>query len=103
MLSSEGESVYDRHKESNVKVAARTVFICSVVYVGIGVFIGSILKDTQCVEVADRVCMDRISRYSPVMNEVRPDWYSIRFNSSFLHQNINNNKRDRRSMLLGML
>ncbi|KAH7117709.1 hypothetical protein B0J11DRAFT_552470 [Dendryphion nanum] len=72
MLSSEGESVHDRHKESNAKVAARTVFICSVVYVGIGVFIGTILKDTQCVEVADRFRMDRISRYSPVMNELVP-------------------------------
>ncbi|EDU46407.1 conserved hypothetical protein [Pyrenophora tritici-repentis Pt-1C-BFP] len=36
----------------------------------------------------DEFCIHHISRYSPVVRDVKPNWHTQQFNGSFLHQNI---------------
>jgi hypothetical protein len=71
----------------DVKIAVRTLILCTVVYLGAGLWLASSYRHATVVADADAFCMNHISRYSPVVSEVKPGWHDQQFNGSFLHLN----------------
>lgn len=91
-------------KEPTTTIVIRTVLSCTSIYIGIGIWFGVILRHTGFVGDVDKVCLHHISQYcvsispsneddadrisAPVVNEVRPNWHTIRYNGTFFHENI---------------
>ncbi|KAF1979261.1 hypothetical protein BU23DRAFT_576903 [Bimuria novae-zelandiae CBS 107.79] len=39
-------------------------------------------------EAADEACMQHVSHYSPLVKVVKPRWHTVRFNGSFMRENV---------------
>ncbi|KAF1938481.1 hypothetical protein EJ02DRAFT_425704 [Clathrospora elynae] len=72
----------------DVRVAVKTLVLCTIVYVGAAMWIAFSVQRTTFVADPDDFCLHHVSHYSPVVKEVKPNWHTKLFNGSFLHQNI---------------
>ena len=111
LLASSSSSTLDTLKPDHpdrtnrdVRVALKTLALCSLVYVGAAVCVALSVRKTIFVVDADEFCLHHVSRYckwaeldhtawslicaAPVVKEVKPNWHTQLFNGSFLHQNI---------------
>ncbi|KAF2006138.1 hypothetical protein P154DRAFT_422717 [Amniculicola lignicola CBS 123094] len=85
-LSTQHVRTWERHP--GVKfVFASVVFLTTFNLVQI-LWVGLQFHRGQFVTDADGFCMNHISKYSPVVRDVEPDWHTVQFNGSFLKQNI---------------
>jgi hypothetical protein len=109
LLSSSNESLpvtylANGHGKAATTIALRTALLCTAVYFGIGIWLGLIVKNTRFINDVDTFCLHHISQYcvsissstgavadiipAPVVNEVKPNWHTIRYNGTFFHENI---------------
>ncbi|KAI4613585.1 uncharacterized protein J4E87_009713 [Alternaria ethzedia] len=72
----------------DVRVAVRTLIACTIVYVGAALWIAFTVNSSALISDPDDFCIHHVSRYSPVVRDVKPNWHTQLFNGSFLHQNI---------------
>ncbi|KAL6154399.1 hypothetical protein ACJBU6_07662 [Exserohilum turcicum] len=72
----------------DVRIAVRTLVLCTIVYVGATLWITSKVNKATLIANPDDFCIHHVSQYSPVVRDVKPNWHTQLFNGSFLHQNI---------------
>ncbi|EFQ91715.1 hypothetical protein CFE70_007643 [Pyrenophora teres f. teres 0-1] len=72
----------------DIQVAARTLILCTIAYVGAAIWMAFGMSKMPLLANPDEFCIHHISRYSPVVRDVKPNWHTQLFNGSFLHQNI---------------
>ncbi|KAF1952071.1 hypothetical protein CC80DRAFT_508414 [Byssothecium circinans] len=82
------DKVIEDRRRRDFKVAARTLVLSSALYILIGLWIALSVGHATCISDADEFCIRHVSRYSPLVNEVKPNWRTIQFNGSFLHENV---------------
>ncbi|KAF2878243.1 hypothetical protein BDV95DRAFT_478877 [Massariosphaeria phaeospora] len=87
-LSSAPQQLDKDRAHDELRIAVRAVFVCTVIYIAIGIAIGLSFKSGEFVTNPDEFCINHISRYSPLVGEVKPSWKIVQFNGSFLHENI---------------
>ncbi|CAN9366594.1 unnamed protein product [Alternaria alternata] len=71
----------------DVQVAVRTLIACTIVYVGAAMWIAFTVNGSNLITGPDDFCIHHVSRYSPVVRDVQPNWHTQLFNGSFVHQN----------------
>jgi hypothetical protein len=86
----------------DIKIAVRTLVLCTIVYVGAGLWFASSFRHAAFVSDADDFCLQHVSRYCKslcvdlmiwltekalVVRDVKPGWHDKLFNGTFLHQN----------------
>ncbi|KAF2016383.1 hypothetical protein BU24DRAFT_492479 [Aaosphaeria arxii CBS 175.79] len=77
-----------RRHDSEAKIAVKTTFICSAIYLSITILVCLVLKDAQFVDDIDVACLNHVSSYSPIVKEVKPGWHVRQYNGSFLHETV---------------
>jgi hypothetical protein len=71
----------------DIRIAVRTLALCTVIYLGAGLWLISSLRYDIFVADVDDTCLHHVSRYSPLVREIKPGWHDRQFNGSFLHLN----------------
>ncbi|KAF2855073.1 hypothetical protein T440DRAFT_539186 [Plenodomus tracheiphilus IPT5] len=77
----------DRYSR-DIQIAVRTLVLCTVVYVGAALWVVFSVRKTSFVADPDAFCIHHVSRYSPIVREVKPNWHTKLFNGTFLHENV---------------
>ncbi|KAF2129162.1 hypothetical protein P153DRAFT_341721 [Dothidotthia symphoricarpi CBS 119687] len=72
-----------------LRIATKTLILCSIIYLSAGLWVGLRARSTTCVNSpdVDELCMRHVSVYSPIVRDVPPGWHTQRFNGTFLHEN----------------
>ncbi|RII24742.1 hypothetical protein CUC08_Gglean011754 [Alternaria sp. MG1] len=81
------KSQANERSSRDVQVAVRTLIACTIVYVGAAMWIAFTVNGSNLITDPDDFCIHHVSRYSPVVRDVQPNWHTQLFNGSFLHQN----------------
>ncbi|KAF2463585.1 uncharacterized protein BDR25DRAFT_337742 [Lindgomyces ingoldianus] len=94
LLSSSSTSTITLRDVSNdnnhrvIFIALVASIICSSITLGLALWIGLRWQGGQFVFDADKFCIYHLSRYSPLVKEVQPNWHVVHFNGSFLKENV---------------
>ncbi|KAF2676276.1 hypothetical protein K458DRAFT_322434 [Lentithecium fluviatile CBS 122367] len=75
-------------RSRDLEIVVRTLLVSTAVYVTASIWIAFSIRGESFVEDPDMFCMNHISQYSPIVNEVKPGWHTVQFNGTFLHENI---------------
>ncbi|KAH8716933.1 hypothetical protein GQ44DRAFT_775691 [Phaeosphaeriaceae sp. PMI808] len=72
----------------DTRIVVITLVLSTIFYLGVGLWLTFSIRAATIVFDTDEFCMHHVSRYSPVVKEVKPGWHDKLFNGSFLHQNV---------------
>ncbi|KAF2119081.1 hypothetical protein BDV96DRAFT_610881 [Lophiotrema nucula] len=74
------------HQVRGLPILIATILICTFLNVGLAVWVAQRWKDGQLVQDGDRFCVHHLSRWSPLVEQVEPNWHTVLFNGSFLKE-----------------
>ncbi|KAF2443712.1 hypothetical protein P171DRAFT_455564 [Karstenula rhodostoma CBS 690.94] len=72
----------------DLRVGLKSCVLTSCVWLLVLVVILNSWEKRLLLKATDEACLEHISQYSPLIKEVEPKWHDVRFNGTFLHENV---------------